>query len=395
MLARGTAAGATAGLNGGRLAQATVLIVDDEPVNLAVLGQLLRPAYGVRVAASGPAALRAAATAPRPDVILLDVSMPGMDGFTVLQRLREDPSTQDIPVVFVTALAASSDEEHGLALGAQDYITKPIKPAVVLARLRTQLEAKRARDWMRDQNAWLEAEVARRMSENDLSQQAGIRALAHLAEIRDPETGNHIARTQDYVRELAMQLRRHPRFAALLTDRYIGLLARSAPLHDIGKVGIPDTILLKPDLLTPEERATMQSHTRLGSDAIELAERDVAQPLAFLSLAKEIARWHHERWDGSGYPDGLAGDAIPVSARIMAIADVFDALISLRVYKRSMSPAEVRELIAAGRGTQFDPDMVDAFLAAYERFTGIAARYSDGALAEAGTRRLPEAPAAP
>ncbi len=362
------------------MAAATVLIVDDEPVNLAMLGQLLRPEFAVRAAASGPAALRAASTAPRPDIILLDVSMPGMDGFTVLQRLREDATTKDIPVIFVTALAASADEERGMALGAQDYITKPIKPAVVLARLRTQLEAKRARDWMRDQNAWLEAEVARRMAENDLYQQAGIRALAHLAEIRDPETGNHIARTQRYVRELAQQLRHHPRFAAQLSERYIGLLTRSAPLHDIGKVGIPDTILLKPGALTPAEREIMQTHARLGSEAIELAERDVAQPVAFLSIAKEIAHWHHERWDGSGYPDGLAGEAIPLSARIMALADVFDALISPRVYKRPMSAEEVHALVAAGRGTQFDPDMVDAFLAAFDRFTAIAKRYSDGVL---------------
>ncbi|MBL8305140.1 MAG: two-component system response regulator [Rubrivivax sp.] len=376
------------------MAEATLLIVDDEPVNLAMLGQLLRPDYTVRVASSGAAALRAVATPPRPDLLLLDISMPGMDGFEVLRRLRADNATQDIPVIFVTAMAASSDEEHGLALGAQDYITKPIKPAVLLARLRTQLEAKRARDWMRDQNAWLEAEVARRMSENDLSQQAGIRALAHLAEIRDPETGNHIGRTQRYVRELALQLRSHPRFAAVLTDRFIGLLTRSAPLHDIGKVGIPDTILLKPGLLTPEEREVMRSHARLGSEAIELAEHDVAQPVAFLSLAKEIAHWHHERWNGSGYPDGLAGDEIPVSARIMAIADVFDALISPRVYKRPLSPEEVRDLIAKGRGTQFDPDMVDAFLGAYDRFTDIAARYNDQSIDPGVSRplRLGEGP---
>jgi len=359
------------------LSQVTILIVDDEPVNLTMLAHLLRPLYKVRAANSGESALRAAATEPRPDLVLLDVSMPGMDGYTVLERLRADPQTQDIPVIFVTALALPSDEERGLQLGALDYITKPIKPQVVLARVRTQLEAKRARDWMRDQNAFLEAEVARRMAENDLTQLVSIRALAHLAEIRDPETGNHILRTQGYVRELARRLRHQPRFAAVLTDRYIDLLTRSAPLHDIGKVGIPDTILLKPGPLTPSEWAIMKTHARLGFDAIELAEADAARPVEFLSLAKEIARWHHEKWDGSGYPDGLAGDAIPVAARIMAIADVFDALMNARVYKAAMPPDEVWRILSQGSGKHFDAEMVDVFLADYGVFTAIAARHSD------------------
>lgn len=359
-------------------AQATILIVDDEPVNLTMLAHLLRPTYKVRAANSGESALRAAAGQPRPDLVLLDVSMPGMDGYSVLEQLRADPQTRDIPVIFVTALALPSDEERGLQLGAMDYITKPIKPPVVLARVRTQLEAKRARDWMRDQNAFLEAEVARRMAENDLTQLVSIRALAHLAEIRDNETGNHILRTQRYVYELAQRLRGHPRFEALLTDRYIGLLTRSAPLHDIGKVGVPDAILQKPGPLTPEEWDTMKKHARYGYDAIELAESDAAQPVEFLSLAKEIARWHHEKWDGSGYPDGLVGDAIPVSARIMALADVFDALITPRVYKRAMTVDEVRRIIEQGRGRHFDPDMVDLFLADYPCFVQIAVQDAAG-----------------
>ncbi len=359
--------------------QATILIVDDEPVNLGMLAHLLKPLYKVRAASSGESALRAAATQPWPDLVLLDVSMPGMDGYTVLERLRADTRTQHIPVVFITALAMPSDEERGLQLGALDYITKPIKPQVVLARVRTQLEAKRARDWMRDQNAFLEAEVARRMAENDLTQLVSIRALAHLAEIRDPETGNHILRTQGYVRELARRLRHHPRFEAVLTDRYIDLLTRSAPLHDIGKVGIPDTILHKPGPLTPAEWTVMKTHARLGYDAIELAEADAAQPVEFLALAKEIARWHHEKWDGSGYPDGLAGDAIPVAARIMAIADVFDALMNARVYKPAMPPEEVWGILSQGSGKHFDADMVDVFLADFEVFKGIAARHSDHA----------------
>lgn len=356
---------------------ATILIIDDSAENLVVLSELLRPQYRVLAANSGEAGLRLANRAPGPDLILLDVMMPGMDGYTVLARLREAPATRDIPVVFLTALSTPGDEERGLQLGAADYIAKPIQPILVLARVRTQLQAKQARDWMKDQNATLEAEVARRMAENDLTQQVGIRALAHLAEIRDPETGNHILRTQAYVLRLARGLQHHPRFATILTDQYIDLLARSAPLHDIGKVGIPDEILRKPGKLTPEERAIMQTHSRLGSDAIEMAEQDIKTPLAFLTTAKEIARWHHERWDGGGYPDGLAGEAIPVSARLMALADVFDALVSKRAYKPDMAIDEACAIIAASRGTHFDPDVTDAFIAGAADFAAMALQHRD------------------
>jgi putative two-component system response regulator len=271
----------------------------------------------------------------------------------------------------------STDEERGLALGAVDYITKPIQSGIVRARIRTQIELKQARDWLKDENSYLEAEVAQRMAENDLTQRVAIRALAHLAELRDPETGNHILRTAGYVQQLAMRLREHPRFKAILRGRYIDLLARSAPLHDIGKVGIPDSILLKPGKLTPSEWITMQTHAQLGSDAIELAEDDIEIPLEFLTVAKEIAHWHHEKWDGTGYPDRLAGDAIPVSARLMALADVFDALISVRVYKPAMSFAEARGIIAEGRGKHFDPDMTDSFLTGFDDFIAIAERYRE------------------
>ena len=355
----------------------TVLIVDDAAENLFVLSELLKPLYRVLAVNSGAGALRVAGSQPRPDLILLDVMMPGLDGFTVLSRLREQPGTQDIPVVMLTALADVGEEERGLRLGAADYITKPLKPAVVLARVATQLQAKQARDWLRDHNEALEAEVARRMVENDLTQRVAIRALAHLAETRDPETGNHILRTQAYVRRLALGLRGHARFAQTASDRYVELLTHSAPLHDIGKVAIPDHILLKPGKLTPDEWTVMKTHARRGSDAIEQAETDIEQPLAFLAVAKEIAHWHHEKWDGSGYPDGLVGEAIPVSARLMALADVFDALVSRRVYKEPMSCKTARDIIVQGSGAHFDPAVVDAFVAAFSDFEAIARRYTD------------------
>jgi len=360
------------------LAQATILIVDDVPDNLAVLGELLRQSgYQVKVANSGRAALRFAAQLPRPDLILLDVMMPEMDGYQVLLALRDNPVTRDIPVMFLTALDASHDEQRGLDMGAADYISKPIRPSVVLARVRTQLEAKQARDLLRGQNSFLEAEVARRMAENELIQAISIRALARLAEIRDPETGNHILRTQAYVELLARRLQSHPRFAATLSDDYIKLLARSAPLHDIGKVGIPDAILQKPGKLDAEEWEIMKTHACLGAEAIEQADLDSEKQLAFLTLAREIARWHHERWDGAGYPDGLQGEAIPVSARLMALADVFDALISPRVYKAPIPLAQACEIMRAGRGSHFDPDACDAFLDVFEQMGEIARSHMD------------------
>jgi putative two-component system response regulator len=363
-------------------ASISILVVDDVPENLTAIGGLLRAqGYRVQAASAGPVALRYAAQLPQPDLILLDVVMPGMDGYEVLHRLQQDTVTAHIPVVFLTALGDARDEERGLELGAVDYITKPIRPPVVLARVRTQLEAKRARDILRDQNAMLEAEVSRRMADNELIQEVSIRALAHLAETRDPETGNHILRTQAYVRLLAEQLRAHERFAPVLNERYITLLTRSAPLHDIGKVGIPDHILLKPGRLTPAEFEQMKTHAPLGAQAIEQAERDTERSVEFLALAKEIARGHHEKWDGSGYPQGLAGEAIPISARLMALADVFDALITTRVYKPAFSFERAREIILEGRGLHFDPAVVDAFLASFDQFVSVARAHQDPGIA--------------
>jgi putative two-component system response regulator len=301
-----------------------------------------------------------------------------MDGYSVLSRLKENQATHDIPVIFVTAMETAADEEKGLRLGAVDYITKPIRPAILLARVKAHLTLKQARDFLHDKNAYLEAEVARRMEENQAIQNVSIRALAHLAETRDSETGDHILRTQSYVQVLATQLQDHPRFSDTITDHYIPLLSRSAPLHDIGKVGIPDSILLKPGKLTDDEWVVMKTHAELGARAIEQAERDVDQPVDFFTLAKQIAHWHHERWDGNGYPDGLAGETIPVSARLMALADVFDALISKRVYKPPMPFEKAREVIAADRGRQFDPDVTDAFLTSFDEFVHIAHKYRAG-----------------
>lgn len=367
----------------------TVLIVDDTAQNLTVLGELLQPHYRVRAANSGERALRALTIAPRPDLILLDVMMPGMDGHEVLRRLRADVATQDIPVIFITAMDSAENEEYGLRLGAVDYISKPFSPAVVLARVRTQLELKHARDWLANQNDWLEREVDRRLRENILVQDLSVRALACLAEARDSETGKHILRTQAYVDLLAHFLADRDGYREALAGGRLAMVVKAAPLHDIGKVGIPDSILLKPGRLTPEEFEIMKTHSVIGAEAIEramaqasaghdgLALQEVAGAFEFLKVASEITLWHHERWDGSGYPHGLVGVAIPVSARLMALADVFDALVQRRVYKPPMPIEEVIRIIVDASGSHFDPVVVDAFLALEEQFVRIAQRLPD------------------
>src|SRR5215813_2428811 len=291
----------------------TVLIVDDTPDNLTLMTGLLKDTYKTRVANNGERALKLAATLPYPDLILLDIMMPGIDGYEVCQRLKQDQATAEIPIIFLTAKTEVEDEQKGFDVGCVDYITKPISPPIVLARVKTHLLLKSARDFLKDQNAFLEAEVARRVKEVQTVQDTTIMAMGSLAETRDNETGNHIRRTQQYVKALARKLSRNPKYTKDLDEATIELLYKSAPLHDIGKVGIPDRILLKPGKLTPEEFEIMKTQAALGSRTITIAEKLLDAPSSFLRHARDIAHYHQEKWDGSGYPDGLAGDAIPVS----------------------------------------------------------------------------------
>jgi putative two-component system response regulator len=357
--------------------RATVLVVDDTPDNLMLIADLLKDRYRVKAANNGEKALRLLNDDPLPDLILLDIMMPGLSGYEVAERLKADRRTRTIPIIFLTAMAGAEDEIRGLSLGAVDYVTKPISPPVLMARVETQLKVKEAADFLRDQNEFLEKEVQRRTREVTAIQDVTIHAMASLAETRDNETGNHIRRTQHYIKLLAELLREHPRFRHFLDEATIKLLFKSAPLHDIGKIGIPDRILLKPGRFTPEEFEIMKTHTTLGRDAIQHAEDQLGINVDFLHLAKEIAYGHQEKWDGSGYPQGLATDDIPISARLMAIADVYDALISRRVYKPGMPHAQAVEIIREGRGSHFDPDICDAFLANAEQFKAIAEQFAD------------------
>lgn len=355
----------------------TILVVDDTPDNLTLMSGLLRNLYKVKVANHGEKAIKVAQAPDKPDLILLDIMMPGLSGYDVCKILKDDPATRDIPIIFLTAMTATEDEKKGLEMGAADFITKPVNPPILMARVATQLHVKAAADFLKDQNVYLEQEVAKRTRELAAIQDVTILAMASLAETRDNDTGNHIRRTQYYVELLARHLKDHERFRGFLNDHAISMLFKSAPLHDIGKVGIPDRILLKPGRFEPHEFEIMKTHCKLGRDAIQHAEDQLGLEVEFLKYAKEIAYSHQEKWDGSGYPEGLAGDAIPISARLMAVADVYDALISRRVYKEGMPHEKAVAIITEGRGSHFDPDMVDAFLALTEQFQEVARRYVD------------------
>lgn len=357
--------------------QQRVLIVDDEPFNVKVLVDLLRPYYRLQVARDGAQALALLAEDPLPDLILLDWMMPGMDGLEVCIRLKADARTRDLPIIFVTALGQAEAEVRALDAGAVDFITKPIVPPVVVTRVRTHLALRRAQQKLEWQNQNLETLVAQRSQEVVETRDLTIRALASLAETRDNETGNHIRRTQHYVRVLAEHLRDVPPFSDMLDDVTIELIYKSAPLHDVGKVGIPDAILLKPGKLTEAEFDVMKSHAVLGYNALLQAEAGSAHENSFLRYAREIAVGHHEKWDGSGYPKGLAGSDIPLSARLMAVADVYDALISKRVYKPAFPHEKAMQFIVEQSGRHFDPQVVEALLAQEANIRTIAAQYSD------------------
>ncbi len=354
-----------------------VLVVDDAIDSLTLLQDLLQPHYRVMAAVNGERGLAIAASDHPPDLILLDIMMPGIDGYEVCRRLKADAATLDIPVIFLTAKTEDEDETQGFALGAVDYITKPVSPPVLLARVATHLALKAASDAMRGRNTQLEVEVDKRTRELVAIQDATILVLTTLAEARDADTGNHIRRTQGYVRALARKLSTHPDYADFLTSANILLLYKSAPLHDVGKVGIPDRILLKPGKLTPEEFEIMKTHTQVGRDAITRGEEALGAHVPFLVLAREIAYTHHEKWDGTGYPQGLKGTDIPISGRLMAVADVYDALICRRVYKEPMAHEQAMKIIIGSSGQHFDPTVVDAFVSIEDTIRAIAIAYAD------------------
>lgn len=354
-----------------------ILCVDDEPLNLILLESILSPCgYDVLSAASCAEALEIIRI-ERIDICLLDVMMPGMDGHELCRRLKSDPQTAHIPIIFLTAQNSMEAEEQGLLIGAVDFIRKPISYPIVLARVQTHLQVKYWQDSLQNQNAWLKGEVERRLSEVNRLQESSIMVMVSLAEFRDECTGNHIRRTQKYVGILAEGLACLPKYADLLTPGYIELLVKSAPLHDIGKIAIPDNILLKPDKLTAQEFEIMKTHPRRGHEMLRTAGGYMGEQGDFLVMAMEIALSHHEKWDGSGYPDSLSGEQIPLSARLMAVADVFDALMTNRPYKTQMTCEQAYKIVAESSGSHFDPQIVDIFMNVQDECQRVASMWGD------------------
>ena len=365
--------------------KSSVLVVDDELGNLTLVADLLGPHYQVQRSQDGAQALQLA-QAQQPDLILLGTTMPGMDGYAVCRQLKANVHTVHIPVIFLTHPADADNEELGLNLGAVDFITRPIRPRILLSRVHAHLSDAQASRAVRVSTEYLAFEVGKRARQLTAMQDVTILAMASLSETRDTETGKHLRRTQNYVRLLAQRMQRAPGYGHYLSDAVVNTLYRCAPLHDIGKVGIPDRILLKPGRYTAEEYALMKRHPTLGRDALANAERLaggaaglLGESADFFAIARALVYSHHEKWDGSGYPQGLKGQAIPIPARLMAIADVYDALISPRVYKPAMPHAAAVDIIVQGAGTFFDPALVAAFVELAGAFAQVAQRFADSA----------------
>ena len=359
--------------------KATIVIADGVADSLVSMKELLQGRYHVRLAGSGADALRLAALAPRADLMLLDAGLPDMDAAAVLRELRDDFLNADIGVIFLSAAGEPADEARAFRDGAADVIVKPVLAEPLKARVALQLELKSLRAAQRRRDSELDYLVAERTREAVLMQDATILAMAALAEAGDAGAGNHLRRTQGFFMALARELRFHARFAAELSDAAIALMSKAALLHDIGKIGVPDAILTKPGRLTAEEFDIMKLHTVHGRDAIADVERMLGASNPFLRYAREITYSHQEKWDGSGYPEGLKGEQIPLAARVMAVADVYDALISKRVYKPAFTHETALELIRQSRGEHFDPDIVDAMLLIEAQLRVIAADFADAA----------------
>ncbi len=342
----------------------SILVVDDNVVSMQAMLHTLQEEFTVYPAVSGGQAF-VLLKKTQPDLILLDVRMPDMDGYQVMERLKLDPLWAQIPVIFLTSMENRESEEHALAMGAVDYITKPVVASILMQRVRLHLELEGYR-----KN--LEGVVEKKTKQLLMAQDAILDILANVTSFRDNETGAHIRRTTGYVRVLVEALQELDVPGCRLDAGYAEHIVKSAKLHDIGKVAIADSILLKPDRLTPDEYERIKSHTTFGAMVVGDAIRELGEESGFLAVAQELIYTHHECWDGSGYPQGLKGEEIPLSGRIMAIADVYDALISHRPYKGPFTHGNAMFIIRSAAGTQFDPNILEHCPDVFERFAEIA-----------------------
>lgn len=358
--------------------QDRILIVDDDALNVRVLVEFLRNDYSLTVARDGPQTLERLGAGPLPDLILLDVMMPGMDGYEVCRRIKADPATRGVPVIVVTALNQAFDESAAFDAGAVDFLTKPIAPAVLQARVRTHLRLRRSEHLLAQQNARLDEQLRSLGHELAITRAAMIRALALLGSLRSDGGAAHQRRVQGCMQALCRAARRDPRFAAALPERTVDALQRLAPLHDIGMVGLPDRVLHQHGPLGDEDWHEIRRHPAIGREVLlAAAESEGGSDIEFLRLAIDLVGSHHENWDGSGYPEGLSGEAIPLAGRLMAIADSYDTAVSELPWKPAARHEDVVRQLEQGAGSRYDPRLIEAFLAAAEDFRAAAQPRAD------------------
>jgi putative two-component system response regulator len=359
----------------------TVFLVDDNEINLSAGKDMLKDRYTVYPMPSAEI-LFDVLEKVAPDMILLDIEMPGMNGYEAIRKLKEDPRRREIPVIFITAKADEGSELDGLSLGAADYITKPFSAPLLLKRIETHLISAEQKRQLRELNGNLEELVQQKTLKVLKLQNTILNTMADMVEFRDKVTGGHVCRTQAYLKILVNELLRRGIYAGEVSGWDLDHLIRSAQLHDLGKIAISDLILNKSDALSPAEFEEIKRHVEIGVQAIKKIEAEADEhEHSFLRLALRRASGHHEKWDGTGYPGGLKGEEIPLEARLMAIADVYDALISRRPYKEPLSANEARDYIIRGSGTQFDPALVEVFAGVADRFTGVVEEFAqNGAL---------------
>ncbi|MCL1982262.1 MAG: response regulator [Clostridiales bacterium] len=343
-----------------------ILIVDDIETNRVILEEILKDKYDTVSAENGMIAMSLMLSGSvQPSIVLLDIMMPEMDGYEVLEMMKNNALTERVPVIFITAADAESNETKGLGRGAVDYISKPFNPEIVLARVATHLR-------LFHYSESLETMVQEKVNELIRSKEKMLETMANIIECRNLESGNHVKRTKELMRILAECLSENPALERSITEAEVDIMAKSAPLHDVGKISISDTVLLKPGRLTKEEFETMKTHTTLGGAMIKLMifdnEGGDEEDDKYLSCCYDIAMFHHERWDGKGYPSGISGEEIPLSARILSLVDVYDALVSERIYKSAIPHDQAVSIIREGAGTQFDAKVVDAFLIVEDKF---------------------------